>query len=80
MKYSHQFVENYDDLMGFGLDRKTDEKTITCYLQMFSDDELMKVLIQKMSDDELSEIFSLITRILQKYLTEPEYHTFFLKE
>ena len=80
MKYSHQFVEDYNDLIGFGLDRKTDESTIVCYLQMFSDDELMKELIGKMSDEELDEIFSLITRILKKYLTEPEYHRLFLKE
>jgi hypothetical protein len=80
MKYSHEFVEKYDDLIGFGLDRKTDEKTIICYLQMFSDDELMKVLIGKMSDEELSDIFSLITKTLQKHLTEPEYHEYFLKE
>ncbi len=80
MKYSHQFVENYDDLVGFGLDRKTDENTIICYLQMFSDDALMKKLVKKMSDDELEEIFSLITKTLRKHLTEPEYHSLFLKE
>ncbi len=33
--HSHEFVENYDELVGFGLDRGTDEKTIIFYLQKF---------------------------------------------
>ena len=40
-KYSHRFVEEYDGFEGFGFSRDVDEATITCYLQRFSDDELM---------------------------------------
>ena len=79
-KHSHDFVENYDGLMGFGLDRQTDENTIVCYLQKFSDDTLMAQLIKRMTDAELDEIFCLLTRLLKKYLTDPEYHTLFLKD
>jgi hypothetical protein len=79
-QHSHSFVENYDGLLGFGFDRETDENTIICYLQKFSDDSLMKALVEKLSDEELGEIFSLITRLLKKHLTEDEYHVFFLKD
>ena len=79
-KYSHDFVENYDGFLGFGLDRKTDEDTVICYTQMFSDDTLMKELIKRMTDQELDEVFSMITKILKNHLVEPEYHELFLKE
>ena len=79
-KHTHDFVETYSGLVGFGLDRKTDENTIIYYLQKFSDDELMKKLVPKLTDDELNEIFIRITGLLKKYLTEAEYHDLFLKE
>lgn len=79
-KLSHNFVETYKGLIGFGLDRETDKKTIICYLQMFSDDQVMNALINKMTDEELEEIFSMITRLLRKHLTESEYHRVFLKD
>jgi hypothetical protein len=79
-KHTHRLVETYDGLVGFGLDRKTDEKTIIYYLQKFSDDELMEHLIGRLTDDELNEIFSTLTRLLKKHLTESEYHSLFLKD
>ena len=78
--HTHNFVETHRGLVGFGLDRKTDEETILYYLQKFSDDTLMRHLIPKLSDLELEEIFSLMTDMLKKYLTEPEYHRLFLKD
>ncbi len=78
-KHSHNFIETYDGLVGFGLDRKTDENTIIYYLQKFSDDSLMKELVKRMTDDELSEIFSLLTRLLKNHLEDSEYHNLFLK-
>ena len=79
-KHSHNHVETYDGLTGFGLDRETDENTIICYLQKFSDDTLMKELVKRLTDEELEEIFSLLTRLLKKHLTDSEYHTLFLKD
>ena len=78
--HSHNFVENYDGFVGFGFNRETDESTIVYYLQKFSDDELMQTLVKKMSDEELGELFNLMTRLLKKHLTEPQYHALFLKE
>ena len=80
MRHSHNFVETYDGLVGFGADRQTDENTVVYYLQKFSDDLLMKTLLKRLSDDELSEIFNLVTRLLKMHLNDTEYHDLFLKE
>ena len=61
-RHSHNFVETYEGLVGFGADRETDENTVVFYLQKFSDDLLMKTLIQRLSYNELSEIFALRLR------------------
>jgi hypothetical protein len=79
-KHSHDFVETYKDLVGFGLDRETNENTVIYYLQKFSDDRLMENLIKKMTDDDLGEIFFMITRLLKTHLSDSEYHTLFLKD
>jgi len=79
-RHSHDFVETYDGLVGFGADRQTDENTVIFYLQKFSDDLLMKKLIQRLSEKELSEIFNLLTRLLKNHLNKTEYHSLFLKE
>ncbi|MEJ2729675.1 MAG: cytoplasmic protein [Deltaproteobacteria bacterium] len=78
--HSHNFVETYEGLVGFGADRQTDENTVVYYLQKFSDDRLMKTIIKRLSDEELSEIFGLITRLLKNHLVDNEYHKIFLKE
>lgn len=78
--HSHQFVETYQGLVGFGLDRKNDQNTIVYYLQKFSDDTLLQTLVKRLSDDELNDIFSLVTRLLKRHLTESEYHRLFLKD
>ena len=78
--HSHNFVETYEGLVGFGADRQTDENTVVYYLQKFSDDRLMETIIKRLSDEELAEIFGLITRLLKNHLVDKEYHNFFLRE
>ena len=78
--HSHDFVENYSGLVGFGADRETDENTLIYYLQKFSDDSLITQLVKRMSDQELDEIFNLVTRVMKRHLSEPEYHRLFLKD
>ena len=78
--HTHNFVENYKGLVGYGADRETDENTIIYYLQKFSDDEFIATLTKRMSDKELQEIFDLINHLLKKYLNESEYHELFLKD
>ncbi len=79
-RHSHLFVETFDGFLGYGMDRKTDENTLQVYLQKFSDDALMKTMLKRMSDDDLAEVFEVLSKMLKKHLSEPEYHRLFLKE
>jgi uridine kinase len=78
-KHSHDFVETFDGFLGYGLDRQSDENALQVYLQKFSDDRLMSVILKRMSDEDLTEVFEMISKMIKKYLTEPEYHRLFLK-
>ena len=78
--HTHNFVETYEGLVGYGLDRETNENTVICYLQKFSDDRFMATMTKRMTDEELLELFELINRLLRKHLAESEYHTLFLKD
>jgi len=78
--HTHTFADTYDGLVGYGLDRDTDESTVKYYLQKFSDDRLMACIIPRMASDELESIFELISTLLKRHLSEEEYHTLFLKD
>jgi hypothetical protein len=78
--HTHEFVESYGGLVGFGLNRKTDENTVIYYLQKFSDDALMAEMRKRMGADDLSALFNLLSGLLRKHLSEDEYHALFLKE
>ncbi len=78
--HSHDFVENYQGLVGFGADRETDENTLIYYLQKFSDDSLITLMVKRMGPEELEEIFDLVTQVMKRHLSEPEYHRLFLKD
>lgn len=79
-KHSHKLVEDYDGLVGFGYDRDVNEKTITYYMQKFSDDALMALINPRISDEDMEDLFNRVGGLLKKYLTEEEYHEYFLKE
>lgn len=79
-KHSHNFVEEYDGFVGFGLDRASDEDTVAYYMQKFSDDKVIRAMVTRMDEAELDEIFTLITRLLKNHLSDDEYHRLFLKE
>ena len=78
--HSHDFVENYHGLVGFGLNRETNENTIIYYLQKFSDDQLMQAMKGRLDDNELEALFNTLSGLLRKHLNEDEYHKLFLKE
>lgn len=78
--HSHRFVETYDGLVAFGLNRETDENTVIYYLQKLSDDALMHTLAPRLSEEDLAGLFDTASRMLRRYLSEPEYHRLFLKE
>ena len=78
--HTHNFVETYQGLVGYGADRETDENTVVYYLQKFSDDRFMALMTKRMTDAELLELFDLINRLLRNHLNESEYHEMFLKD
>ena len=78
--HSHRFVEEFEGLVGFGLNPESDRDTVIYYLQKFSDDRLMQLLRKRISDEECEAIFNLLSGLLKKHLSEPEYHRYFLKE
>ena len=79
-KHNHEFVEEYDGLVGFGFDREVNESTLRYYLQKFSDDDHAALILSRMSDSDMEEVFDLLGNLLKKYLTEDEYHSQFLKD
>jgi hypothetical protein len=79
-KHTHNFVETYDELVGYGYDRKTNESTLAYYMQKFSDDELIKLVAARMTDDEMDSLFDLVSGLLRRHLKEEEYHRLFLKD
>lgn len=79
-KHSHRFIETFDGFIGFGLNRESDMNTVTYYLQKFSDDRLMDVLRERLTDDDREAVFNLLSGLLRKHLSEPEYHRYFLKD
>jgi hypothetical protein len=79
-KHTHTFVEEYTGLVGFGLDRKTDEASLVVYLQKFSDDALMGAIKNRLTDSEINEGVDFIFRLMKKHLSEDEYHRLFLKD
>jgi len=79
-QHKHEFVEVYTGLVGYGLDRPTDEATVQVYLQKLSDDDLMARLLPRLKSEELDSIFELVSQILREHLSEEEYHQIFLKD
>ena len=79
-KDTHNFVQEYNGLGAYGLDRGTDEETIMFYLQKFSEDTFLKTLIPRLSDEELEEIYLFINNKLKAHFSEDEYHSLFLKD
>ena len=78
--HSHRFIEEFGGFVGFGLNQESDKDTVTYYLQKFSDDQLMALLRNRLSDQDRQSIFDLISALLRKHLSEPEYHQYFLKD
>lgn len=79
-QHSHEMVQQCDELLALGMDRQTDEKTIICYLQKLADDTLLQTLVKRLSDREIGDVADFIFSLLKKHLSEPEYHSLFLKD
>ncbi len=62
----------------FGLNREEDERSLTDFLQLFSEHRLTSVLIPRMTDIEIDQTVETLTAILRNHLSEKEYHALFL--
>ncbi len=79
-RHTHDFVNTYDGLVGFGLDRATDENSLKTLLQKFSDDEFLGLLAPRLSEDDINALVDTVYAVLRRHLSEAEYHLVFLKE
>ncbi|MFP4070463.1 MAG: hypothetical protein ACLFTB_00295 [Desulfovibrionales bacterium] len=79
-RHTHEFVNTYEGLVGFGMDRETDEATVQVYLQKFSDDAILQRILPRMSDKELEEIFNFVNAVMRRHFKEEEYHELFLQD
>jgi hypothetical protein len=64
----------------FGFDRKTDEESLHYFLERFTDKKVLDVLLPRLQDGDIAATVDFLTRIMQKYLSEKEYHLLFLAE
>lgn len=64
----------------FGFDRATDEQSLMLFLQRFTDKNLMGVLLPRLQDEDISATVDFLTAVMQKHLSEKEYHSLFLAE
>jgi len=62
----------------FGLNRKTDERSLAIFLKLFSRDELLQALVPRLEDDEITGLVDQLTVVLRNHLQENEYHELFL--
>jgi hypothetical protein len=79
-QHNHAFVDQYDGMVAFGFSREIDEKSLMYYLQKFSDDDLVKALVPRLNDGEINDLFEQISHLMKKYLSDTEYHQYFLKD
>jgi hypothetical protein len=64
----------------FGFDRNTDEQSLKLFLQRFADKRMLEVLLPRLQDKDILGTVDFLTAILQKHLSEKEYHSLFLEE
>jgi hypothetical protein len=64
----------------FGFDRATDEQSLQMFLQRFTDKKVLGVLLPRLQDEDIFTTVDFLTAIMQKHLSEKEYHTLFLAE
>ena len=66
--------------ISFGFDRPTDERSLALFLSCFADQQLLDTLLPRLADQEILQVVDFITGLMQKHLSEEEYHKLFLSE
>lgn len=64
----------------FGFDRGTDEESLLLFLQRFTDKKVLDVLLPRLQNEDIFSTVDFLTAIMQKHLSDHEYHSLFLEE
>jgi len=64
----------------FGLNRRTDERSLAIFLQRFAREELLTTLLPRLTDAEIVQTLDLLSGQLRAHLKEKEYHALFLRD
>ena len=64
----------------FGLNRETDERSLTAFLQRFAEPAFLQTLIPRLEESEITSILDFLSRLMHKHCSEKEYHRLFLKD
>lgn len=64
----------------FGLSEELDRQSCAAYLRLLGRTELAQTLSARLSPREIEELIDLISSLMRKHLTTPEYHSLFLHE
>lgn len=64
----------------FGLDRTTDEQSLAAFIDRFARPELLAVLIPRLTDREIAAILDFLTALMQKHLSDGDYHRLFTND
>ena len=72
--------DNNSEAISFGFDRSTDERSLALFLSCFADQQLLDTLLPRLADQEILQVVDFITGLMQKHLSEEEYHKLFLSE
>lgn len=68
------------DQICFGLNRQLDEQSLALFLSLFNQKQLLETLIPRLAEDDIMSLVHQLTGLLQKHLTEKEYHELFLRD
>ena len=64
----------------FGLSPELDRQSCAAYLRLLGRTELAQTLSSRLSPREIEELIDLISSLMRKHLSAPEYHSLFLNE
>ena len=64
----------------FGLNRETDERSLTAFLQRFAEPAFLQTLVPRLEEGEITSLLDFLSRLLHKHCSEKEYHRLFLKD
>lgn len=64
----------------FGLNRETDERSLSAFLRKFADPVFLGTLIPRLEDAEFIEVLDFLSRLMHKHISEEEYHRLFLAD